>query len=93
MAVIPWRTGSTARPDESIAAITSSGLRPSRAHRSHGRAPLPILSPQRQIPSRLERGANFASTPLDGWNGLLRAYRPDVDAMKQYRMPPLDRID
>jgi hypothetical protein len=40
-----------------------------------------------------ERGANFAYTPLDGWNGLLRAYRPDVEAMKHYRMPKLERID
>ena len=40
-----------------------------------------------------ERGVNFAYTPADGWNWLLRAYRPDVEAMKQYRMPELERVD
>ena len=39
-----------------------------------------------------ERGANFAYTPADGWNWLLRSYRPDVEAMKTYRMPDLERI-
>lgn len=38
------------------------------------------------------RGANFAYTPHDGWNGLLRAYQPDVEEMKRYRMPELQHV-
>lgn len=34
-------------------------------------------------------GANYLNTPRDGWNGLLRAYRPDVEKMRRYRMPEL----
>jgi uncharacterized membrane protein len=40
-----------------------------------------------------ERGANFGYTPVDGWNGLVRAYRPDVEKMRGYRMPQLQQID
>ncbi|MFZ1489123.1 MAG: hypothetical protein WAS51_04225 [Ilumatobacteraceae bacterium] len=38
-------------------------------------------------------GANYLYTPQDGWNGLLRAYRPDVDQMRRYRMPELELVD
>lgn len=38
-------------------------------------------------------GANYLYTPQDGWNGILRAYRPDVDQMRRYRMPQLERVD
>ncbi len=38
-------------------------------------------------------GANYLYTPHDGWNGILRAYRPDVDEMRGYRMPELERVD
>ena len=38
-------------------------------------------------------GANYLYTPQDGWNGILRAYRPDVDQMRGYRMPELERVD
>jgi hypothetical protein len=38
-------------------------------------------------------GANYLHTPQDGWNGILRAYRPDVDQMRHYRMPKLERVD
>jgi hypothetical protein len=40
-----------------------------------------------------DRGANFGYTPKDGWNGLVRAYRPDVEKMREYRMPQLKQID
>jgi hypothetical protein len=40
-----------------------------------------------------ERGANFGYTPADGWNGLVRAYRPDVEKMREYRMPQLKRVE
>ncbi len=39
-----------------------------------------------------ERGANFGYTPSDGWNGLVRAYRPDVEKMRDYQMSPLTPI-
>ena len=39
-----------------------------------------------------ERNANFGYTPKDGWSGLLRAYRPDVNAMYQYQMPKLVQV-
>jgi len=38
-------------------------------------------------------GANYLYTPQDGWNGIVRAYRPDVDRMRNYRMPVLERVD
>jgi hypothetical protein len=38
-------------------------------------------------------GANFLHTPVDGWNGLLRAYRPDVDEMRHYQMPMLETVN
>jgi hypothetical protein len=34
---------------------------------------------------------NFAYTPEDGWSLLMRAYRPDVEAFKAYRMPALEK--
>jgi hypothetical protein len=37
-------------------------------------------------------GANYLHTPQDGWNGILRAYRPDVDQMRHYRMPELEPV-
>ncbi len=36
-----------------------------------------------------ELAPNYANTPKDGWNLLLRAYRPDVAAFKAYRMPDI----
>jgi len=36
---------------------------------------------------------NFAYTPKDGWSFLMRAYRPDVEAFKAYRMPDLKKVD
>jgi hypothetical protein len=38
-------------------------------------------------------GVNYLNTPKDGWNGILRAYRPDVDRMRNYRMPELQPLD
>lgn len=38
-------------------------------------------------------GANYLYTPQDGWNGILRAYRPDVDRMRDYRVPELEPVD
>lgn len=32
---------------------------------------------------------NYAATPEDGWSFLLRAYRPDVEAFKAYKMPSI----
>ena len=32
---------------------------------------------------------NFAFTPEDGWNLLLRAYRPDVEEFRAYRVPDI----
>ncbi|MEM9222187.1 MAG: DUF1254 domain-containing protein [Pseudomonadota bacterium] len=39
-----------------------------------------------------ERSVNYALTPLDGWRAQLRAYTPDVEAMKQYELPELEEI-
>jgi len=39
-----------------------------------------------------ERGVNFGYTPEDGWSGLLRAYRPDVERMYNYTMSELKEI-
>jgi len=39
-----------------------------------------------------ERGVNFMYTPDDGWSCLLRAYRPDVEKMYNYKMPELKEI-
>ncbi len=36
---------------------------------------------------------NFAYTPVDGWSFLMRAYRPDVEAFKIYKMPALKKAD
>ncbi|MEM9257730.1 MAG: DUF1214 domain-containing protein, partial [Pseudomonadota bacterium] len=36
-----------------------------------------------------ERSVNFALTPVDGWRAQIRAYKPDVDAMKKYVLPEL----
>jgi hypothetical protein len=38
-------------------------------------------------------GANHLYTPHDGWSGIVRAYRPDVDLMRHYRMPELHVLD
>lgn len=35
---------------------------------------------------------NFAQTNVDGWRGQIRAYRPDVEKMKQYQMPELKEL-
>ena len=39
-----------------------------------------------------KRGVNFGYTPEDGWSGLLRAYRPDVKKMYNYKMPELKAL-
>ena len=39
-----------------------------------------------------DRGVNFLYTPEDGWTGLLRAYRPDVEKMIEYKMPALVEV-
>ena len=39
-----------------------------------------------------ERGVNFLYTPKDGWSLLMRAYRPDVKKMYNYKMPELKEI-
>ena len=36
---------------------------------------------------------NYAYTPLDGWNFLMRAYRPDVEAFRAYEMPELSAAE
>ncbi len=35
---------------------------------------------------------NYLNTPEDGWNFLLRAYRPDVEAFKMYQMPEIKLV-
>ncbi len=40
-----------------------------------------------------ELAPNFAFTPKDGWNLLLRAYRPDVEAFQAYQMPTIMPTD
>jgi hypothetical protein len=39
------------------------------------------------------KAPNWIYTPKDGWNLLLRAYRPRVDEFKAYKMPALRRIN
>ena len=39
-----------------------------------------------------KRGFNFAYTPENGWKAQLRAYRPNVEAMKHYVLPELKPI-
>lgn len=34
---------------------------------------------------------NFLYTPKDGWNYLIRAYKPDVEAFKKYKLPVLKK--
>lgn len=36
---------------------------------------------------------NYAFTPKDGWNFLMRAYRPDVDAYNAYQMPAITQVE
>ncbi|MDK9761957.1 DUF1254 domain-containing protein [Vibrio sp. D420a] len=38
------------------------------------------------------RNVNFAHTPVDEWRAQIRAYRPDVEAMKQYQLPELKEL-
>lgn len=38
------------------------------------------------------RNVNFANTPVDGWRAQIRAYRPDVEAMKKYQLPELKEL-
>jgi len=38
-------------------------------------------------------GVHYLYTPQDGWSGIVRAYRPDVDRMRNYRMPELQPLD
>lgn len=35
---------------------------------------------------------NFLYTPQDDWNYLIRAYKPDVEAFKKYKLPVLKKI-
>lgn len=35
---------------------------------------------------------NYAATLKDGWSFLLRAYRPDVEAFKHYKMPAITEV-
>jgi hypothetical protein len=35
---------------------------------------------------------NYAATPEDGWSFLLRAYRPDVEAFKRYKIPAITEV-
>lgn len=39
-----------------------------------------------------KQGVNFVRTPVDGWRAQIRAYRPDVEAMKQYQLPELREL-
>lgn len=39
------------------------------------------------------KAPNYAYTPEDGWNLLLRAYRPDVEAFRAYEMPELKELN
>jgi hypothetical protein len=36
---------------------------------------------------------NYVATPEDGWNILLRAYKPDVAAFKAYKMPEFKKVE
>lgn len=36
---------------------------------------------------------NYAHTPNDGWSLMLRAYRPDVEAFRAYRMPRIVPVE
>lgn len=38
------------------------------------------------------QGVNYADAPVDGWRTQLRAYRPDVEAMKNYTFPELREV-
>lgn len=40
-----------------------------------------------------ERGVNYALTPIDGWRAQIRAYRPDVKAMKDYTLPEIEILE
>lgn len=39
-----------------------------------------------------ERDVNYALTPVDGWRAQIRAYSPDVEAMKSYTLPELELL-
>lgn len=39
-----------------------------------------------------EKGVNYAKTPVDGWRAQLRAYVPDVEKMKHYQLPKLEKL-
>jgi hypothetical protein len=39
-----------------------------------------------------ERDVNYALTPVDGWRAQIRAYSPDVEAMKYYTLPELELL-
>jgi len=39
------------------------------------------------------RVVNYALTPVDGWRAQIRAYRPDVEAMKAYVLPELEKVE
>ena len=40
-----------------------------------------------------DKAPNWIYTPEDGWNLMLRAYRPRIEEFRAYVMPSLTRID
>jgi hypothetical protein len=38
------------------------------------------------------KGQNFLYTPKDNWAFLMRAYKPDIEKFKAYKMPELQEI-
>ena len=36
---------------------------------------------------------NYLFTPEDGWNFLLRAYKPDVEAFSNYTLPEIEKVE
>ena len=40
-----------------------------------------------------ELAPNFLYTPEDGWNFLLRAYKPEVDEFRRYSLPDVEEVD
>ncbi|MEM6581700.1 MAG: DUF1254 domain-containing protein [Pseudomonadota bacterium] len=41
----------------------------------------------------VDRSVNYALTPVDGWRAQICAYRPDVEAMKNYVLPELRPLE
>jgi hypothetical protein len=40
-----------------------------------------------------ELADNYVATPENGWSYLLRAYRPDVEAFKAYKLPVITKVE